>query len=191
MHPLLIEQQRLHTEGTQLLEETLIPTLKKFGDLHLEGSYVYKLLAHPDIDIAVLNPDVSRELFASLASEILKLPIVSKFRANDKVLFQQTHGINRPTGYWICPLIEINNTTWTIDIWFQKPEWYKPTSPHYQKKLTGLSDEQRITILSLKNELRTVEAYGVGKEFQSVDVYEAVVNHNARSITDMRVLKKN
>jgi len=85
MHPLLTEQQRLHTEGTKLLEETLIPILKNYGDLHLEGSYVYELLAHPDIDIAVINPNASRELFASLASEILKLPIVSKFRVNDLV----------------------------------------------------------------------------------------------------------
>jgi hypothetical protein len=47
-----------------------------------------------------------------------------------------------------------------------------------------------VTLLSLKNELRGKGIYGVSKEFQSVDVYESVLNHKAKTVEDIRDYKK-
>lgn len=75
-------------------------------------------------------------------------------------------------------------------MWFMKPEWNADTTPEYTAKLLHIDDETRIAILTLKNELMEGGLYGVSKEFQSVDVYNAVLEHGAKTIEDIRNYKK-
>ncbi len=106
MHQLLIRQEALHKEATELLDEIIYPLLKQFGDVGTGGSYVYELLNHPDIDLDVVTPNLTKGLFADLCRALLSLETVSGFRANDRVNFPHSHPGDRPTGYWIAP--EIN-----------------------------------------------------------------------------------
>ena len=191
MHALLIKQERLHTEATELLEQVVYPILKEFGEVSVGGTYVYKLLNHPDIDLDVINPNLTKEMYVDLCTTLITLPVCSGFKTTDRVHYPHSHIVDRPTGYWLCPEIHFEENTWKLDIWFQIPEWNTGNSNSYEKKLAMLNDEDRISILSLKEELLSKGIYGIGREFQSVDVYDTVLGGGVKTISNLREYKSN
>lgn len=53
-HPLLEHAEYLHTQGTKLLLESGVSKiLERYGAIEIGGSYLYRLMSHPDIDIAI------------------------------------------------------------------------------------------------------------------------------------------
>ena len=186
MHPLLQKQNELYSEASLLLEKTLLPILEQYGKVSVGGSYSYKLLNYPDLDIDVISEDICKDLFAKLSGELIKLHYTSKFKSGDRVNFPHTHSGARPFGYWISPDINFGNNVWKLDIWLQKPEWYTGDTNRYAEELLTISNEQRIAILSLKEELIEKNLYGVGKEFISVDVYEGVLRGSVKTIDELR-----
>ncbi len=186
MHPLLQKQNALHDEASLLLEKTLLPILEQYGKVSVGGSYSYKLLNYPDLDIDVVSEDASKDLFAKLSGELIKLDYTSKFKSGDRVNYPHTHTGKRPFGYWVSPDINFGDNIWKLDIWLQTPEWYTGDTNRYAEELVTISDEQRIAILSLKEELIEKNLYGVGKEFISVNVYEGVLRGDVKTIDELR-----
>lgn len=187
MHPLLEKQHSLEKEATELLKHIVLPILEGCGEVAVEGSYAYKLLSYPDIDIGVTSPDVSKETYTALCLKWISHDSVSEFKTTKRT--ERALDAIRPKGYWLSPKIHFGENLWNVDLWFQKPEWFVDTSLHYKNKLLALDDEKRIVILSLKEELIQKKIYGVGKEFQSVDVYDAVLNSGAHTIEMLRAYK--
>jgi len=193
MHPLLQKQNDLHSEASILLEKTLLPILEQYGKVSVGGSYSYKLLNYPDLDIDIVSEEISKDVFATLSGELIKLDYTSKFKSADRVHYphtpsakRHTYSAKRPFGYWVSPDINFGDNVWKLDIWLQKPEWYTGDTNRYAEELLIISDEQRIVILSLKEELIEKNLYGVGKEFLSEDVYEGVLRGNAKTIEELR-----
>lgn len=57
------ENNDLQIKADTLLKETnLIQDLAKFVEIKVTGSYSYKLMTKPDIDIYVMNPNVKKLL---------------------------------------------------------------------------------------------------------------------------------
>jgi len=189
MHPLLQLQQELHDHATALLNDVLIPLLTTYGKVTVGGSYAYQLLNYPDLDIDVVTEVTSKEMFAELSKQLIILPMTSKFRSGDRVNFPHEHNGNRPTGYWLSPQLNYGQRTWSIDIWLQTGDQYTGATNHYEKLLLELSDESRLVILSLKQELRDKQIYGVGKEFVGADVYEAVLYSQVTNLNELREYK--
>ncbi len=185
MHPLLQNQNALHNEASLLPEQTLLPILEQYGRVSVGGSYSYKLLNYPDLDIDVVSEDVSKDLFAKLSNELIRLDYTSKFKSGDRVNYPHTHSEKRPFGYWVSPDINFGDNVWKLDIWLQKPEWHTGDTNRYAEELLTISNEQRIAILSLKEQLIEKNLYGVGKEFISVDVYEGVLRGGAKTIDEL------
>ena len=125
-------------------------------------------------------------MYADLCSKFIALNNVSRFRTSDRVNFPHSHTGDRPKGYWIAPEINFGENVWQLDIWFQIPEWNTGNTNSYEGKLVNLNDEQKVRILSLKKELMGAGIYGVGKEFQSVDVYDAVLANNTETVAQLR-----
>jgi hypothetical protein len=186
MHPLLQKQNTLHSEASVLLEKILLPILEQYGKVSVGGSYSYKLLNYPDLDIDVVSEEISKDLFAKLSGELIKLDYTSKFKSGDRVNYPHTHSGKRPFGYWVSPDINFDNNVWKLDIWLQKPEWNTGDTNRYAQELLTISDEQRIAILSLKEELIERNLYGVGKEFISVDVYDGVLRGDVKTVDELR-----
>jgi len=189
MNNILVKQDKLHTSGTILLNEVLLPILNKYGKVIIGGSYTYNLLSHPDLDIDIVSEDATKETFVALSAELLQLQHTSEFQSADRVNFPHKNPGKRPFGYWISPVINFEDSIWKIDIWLQKPESYTGDTNKYAQELLNLNDEKRETILSLKEELLSKKIYGVGKEFLSVDVYEGVLRGNVITIDDLRDFK--
>lgn len=182
---LLEKQKELHREGSRLLNETdFISILKQFGTLEVGGSYAYELLSYRDLDLGIISETLTKEKFGELVGALVSLPAVSKIKTSDRV----DHGKpddGRPHGYWIGVSYILDGEAWNIDIWYQKSEWQVDETAKWIERLSKLSDEQRMTILKLKEELRSQNRYGVGKEYQSVDVYKAVLENDMHSIEDL------
>ncbi len=190
MHSLLEKQQALRTQASELLDTVLLPLLSEYGKVTIGGSYIYHLMSWPDIDISIESEHVTKERYIELCTRLLACDEMSKFTTTDRVQFGRMIKTGQQTGYWIGLRFVYKETDWSIDMWFMKPEWNADTTHEYKEKLADLDDETRITILTLKNELREAEMYGVSKEFQSVDVYNAVLKHGAKTIGDVREYKK-
>ncbi len=187
MHELLKKQECLHKEATEVLNTLLTPILSKYGDVVVGGSYSYELMTYPDIDIDVVNTNVSKEMYADLCAEFLKLKEVSKLQTTNRVEYKSKRAGSQK-GYWISPKIHINNIEWTIDIWLQAPEWNTGNTTKYSDELKNISDEQKVAILSIKDLLMSQKEYGVGKKYQSVDVYEAVLDKAVLTIEQFKEL---
>lgn len=190
MHPLLEKQDTLRDEATELLDTVLLPILSDYGEVTIGGSYIYNLMSWPDIDLSIQSEDVTKEKYIELCTRLLACDEMSKFTTTDRVQFGRMIKTGQQKGYWIGLRFVYKETDWSIDMWFIKPEWNADTTHEYKKRLEDLNDETRITILSLKNELLEKGLYGVSKEFQSVDVYNAVLEHGAKTIEDIREYKK-
>lgn len=91
MHPLYKNRMTFHSEASLLLEQTLLPILEQYGKVSVGGSYSYKLLNYPDLDIDVVSEDVSKDFFAKLSSELIRLDYTSKFKSADRVNYPHTH----------------------------------------------------------------------------------------------------
>ncbi len=186
MHPLLQKQDDLHSEATALQEKILLPILEKYGTVLVGGSYSYKLLNYPDLDINIINENVAKDMFTKLCTELIALDLTSKFKSADRVNYPHTHSGKRPFGYWLCPRINFVSNIWSIDIWLQKPVWYNGDTNRYKQELTNIETDKRITILSLKEQLIDKNLYGIGKEFVSVDVYEGVLRADVKTVEELR-----
>ncbi len=187
MHPLLQTQQLLHDEATLIIESLLLPILTPYGDVTIGGSYAYQLLSHPDIDIDLVSEVADKTMFAQIVAQLIALPHTSKCTTGDRVNFPHQHPGTRPTGFWISPELHWDDRVWKLDIWLQRPAWHTGQTNHYQNALRTVDDATRVTILSLKEELRAAGRYGVGKDFCSADVYEGVLKGNVTSVSDLEV----
>ena len=135
-----------------------------------------------------INENITKQMFVALSTELLNLTNVSKLRTGDRVNFPHKSGVDRPTGYWVSPTIHTDSFTWSCDIWLQKPSWVNTKIYRYDNTLTHLNDEQRISILTIKKELIEAGRYGVGKDFESVDIYDAVLKNQNLSLEELRKL---
>lgn len=189
MHPLLEKQQELHSEASRLLKEVVLPILEDFGEARIGGSYAFQLLNQPDIDIDLINSNLSKELYSELCKRFISLDGTSRFKTTDRVNFPHHHPGNRPTGYWLAPGIQYGQYTWNLDIWFQKPEWYTGKTNAYLDKMSNITEEQKVLILSMKEEALAKNIYGVGKEFMSVDIYDGVLLENIQTLSDLHGYK--
>lgn len=108
MHPLLIKQEQLNKEATELLEQVMFPVLEAFGEVVVGGSYVYNLLNHPDIDIDIKNPNLTKEMYVDLCNKLISLSICSGFKTLDRVQYAHDPIAGRPKGYWLCPEVHLD-----------------------------------------------------------------------------------
>lgn len=187
MHPLLKKQDELFREATELLNKIIVPALKEFGEITIGGSYAYHLLSYPDIDVDIVSDEASDETYEKLCAKLVSLENVSAFKSTNRTDRLITD--IRPKGYWLSPKIQYGGNLWSLDIWLQKPAWYTGNTNVYEDALLSLSDEKRITILTLKEELQKNNLYGFGKEFRGFDVYDAVLNSGAHTIEMLRAYK--
>ncbi len=185
MHELLEKQHELHDEATEILSSILLPILERYGEVVVGGSYLYELMCYPDIDIDVVTESVDGDMYARLCAEFLKRKEVSKLTTTNRVEFENARAGSQK-GYWISPKIHFGELVWSIDIWLQKPEWHTGNTVKYKDMLQNITDEQRIAILSIKEDLRASDDYGIGKKYQSVDVYDAVLKDDVLSVEDFR-----
>ena len=182
------EQARLKNQANKLIKETnIFEIFAKYGDVSpISGSYEYNLMVYPDLDIGVVESSVSKHDFASLVNELAGNKYVRKIATADCVNFKPIHLARRPKGYWVGLEIPFEGDKWGIDCWLQQPDWASDDELKYADRLLTLDQSALDAILLVKYDLIRREIYG--KTVFSGDIYDAVLDTGARTVTEFNKL---
>lgn len=149
--------------------------LSNYGRLFPVGSYVYDLMAWKDYDL-VLEVDLLNENFVSELINKIKLNLkTSELKALNNL---NKENKNRPQGYWVGIYVD----TWKIDLWLMDKTNSEIEREQSEKLRNMLKDVNKQELITLKSELAKDSDYHV--KFSSVDLYNAFVNGNVRTVKD-------
>jgi hypothetical protein len=171
--------QALRAEADELLwRKGLHPLLKKYGRVHLTGSYSLKLMAWRDLDIYLVAEEISLPDFFHLGSQIAELvtPARMQFR-NERV--GRTEGL--PEGlYWGVYLGNEREGKWKIDIWTVNEEQFITRDEFFKGVESRLTAESRVKILEIKSGCWRKSGYR--RWFTSRDIYVAVLDEGVENL---------
>jgi len=175
MSEILTKSMLIKNEADVLLNKyQLIKILERYGNINFTGSYELDLMYKKDIDISLINDDLSVPEFSQLGKELIDtLNTPSVYYRNTRI----TPVDKRPENalYW-----GINTGEWWIDLWAMSNSVFTRADEYIRDIKSKLNDQSRILILELKAELMDTQKYG--KDFGSRELYDAVLNHRVKNI---------
>ena len=180
----LNKQNLLHKEAERiLLELNLINFLSRLGKPTIVGSFALNLMSWPDIDIVVVS-EMEIQGYLDTANYLFQKQNVYSLNLQD---FRKSIYLDRPQGLYcgVCYLVK-PKTFWKIDIWFLPDAKALDLVKSVKSKL---NDENRLTILKIKNEMR--ESTKHGKEVSGMDVYKAVLEKGVKNLIEFGSYLKN
>jgi hypothetical protein len=140
-----------HSNNTRKQAETLLQStklldiLKKFGNVHIVGSYPLNIMYGPDIDILVESKDIRNSSIEAL-QEIIKSQLFRKVEYGDFVKFPME---NRPKGYILVLKAIVDKINWEIEVWFL--ENVSKELNYYKSLKSKITEQNRIKILEAKH----------------------------------------
>ncbi len=172
----------LKQEATRLLAElNLAELLKKYGQVHLTGSYEYDVMTRRDIDICVEVASPSIELLFSMGKDLALLPGVgSMYYRNEFEL--QTPG-NPRAMFWCVDMQRHDGhgtQTWKLDVLVSSPDEVNRVLAKGMELLRRIDKVKRENILRIKGALSATSDYG--KAYRSTDIYQAVIEGGVKDL---------
>lgn len=164
-----------------LIKYSLIELLASYGKVLVTGSYSYDLMAWRDYDLVIELNDYTTEAVYKLVDDIGVKLNPDRLRILNNLNKTET---NRPQGVWLGVYIE----GWKIDIWMMNFENFENEMQNSKKWKERLKDVDRETLISIKSELSKDPDYHV--KFSSVDLYEAYLEKDVRSVEEFYVKMK-
>lgn len=177
---ILINSQLIKKEAEELLAKyNIIEILDKYGTVKFTGSYELGLMYKKDIDISLINDNLSVSDFTTLGKELIdKLNTPSVYYRNTRI----TPVSKRPENalYW-----GIKTEEWFIDVWAMNKITYQKAEKYIEEIKSKLNNHNRFIILKLKDEFLKFKTYG--KDFGSRELYDAVLNYNVTNATEFKI----
>lgn len=161
----------------------LLDKLDSIGKVSITGSYSMDMIVWNDLDINVLNSEMSNEKLYQLTEYITKTfnPVwyEAKKEINDDGKAVWFHGFETT----------ILGELWNVDIWFFDQDTIDKAEAYCNNiyEITTANPNKRKSIISIKESLIAQKLYSFDK-YKSIDVYEAVLNRNINTIDEF--LKK-
>ena len=171
--------RHIKREADSLLhDDGLEQVLKRYGEVKYVGSYELDLMLKKDLDISLINPQLSLDAFHELAREVSDLlhPHSMHFR-NTRIKAVE----NRPPDalYWGFVFRD-----WNIDLWLVDAAYYIE-SVHYMQRIRKLlTHRNKLHILDIKKQ--AIDNHEYGKGFGSREIYNAVLDHGISSYEAFR-----
>lgn len=162
-----------------LYEMGLLNKLKEYGEPHIIGSYRMDIMAWNDLDIDILNNQMSVDKLYELSHFIFKTFKPIWYEA------KQEANSDRKTVWFHGFETMITGTLWNIDIWFFDEETILKAEQYCDRISEKIKSNPHFAkiILTIKEKLIDNQQYGYGK-YTSVDVYKAVLENNIKSIDE-------
>ncbi len=159
-----------------LYEYGLLDRVSRIGEPHIIGSYRMDMIVANDLDIDVLNTDMSIGKLHELTGFILESFHPVWYEAKQEVTSEGKtvwfHGFET----------KVLGDLWNVDIWFFDQDTIETAEAYCDEitRRTACEPALRDIIVSIKKDLLTRGIYG-RDGCTSVDVYKAVLEHNVRS----------
>jgi hypothetical protein len=177
-------------EANKILNECgLSEILGKYGNPVPTGSYMLGLMTWRDLDIYLETNDITESSFFKLGEELVSALKPQRMHYRNEFL-GKTPGL--PLGYYwgIYATGLVSPEEWKIDLWAISSEQLKSLQKGMDELKTSISEERRQIILEIKSHYWNHPEYRKG--FHSLDIYQAVIEENIRSIKGFaRWLEKN
>ncbi len=177
----LDEAIRAEADG-MLDSQGLRKLLGEYGKVHIAGSYALRLMVWRDLDIYLEADDLSLSAFFDLGGKIAASlePVWMSFR---------NHRLQPlPTGlqslYWGVRLGDIHQGAWKIDIHAMDSWTCTQQLAGSMQLVARLNEQSRLRILDIKSQCWQLPQFR--KEFTSMDIYEAVLDHGVTDMTGFR-----
>ena len=167
----------LQCDADALLQTSgLIPLLQRYGPVLIQGSYRYRLMTVPDIDLYVIGPYAGRPQAKEILCELIDQGFWNAFLFGDWVQFQHE---GFPSGFYVGLKRTFRDRRWKVDIWnlVELP----PDVPLFAEAMSSLTDEQRETILQIKH-WRDIEA----RKIPSKLIYDAVLHGETHDVESFK-----
>lgn len=179
-------QAELHNKATRVLHQSmLLPLLSRLGKPTVTGSYTTQLMAYPDLDFSIQTTAASVDDAYSLIDDLR-----TQLGATSIGIVDFANNPNESAMYYVRIVFPYMDESWNIDATISQPGPIIPNPPELTDWLAAINDEQRSTILELKQQLITAGRYVGAKStppytFRSVHLYEAVLVGGAKTIADL------
>lgn len=184
MDDILQKSRSTKEEANSLLRNfNLLSILQDYGEVRITGSYQLDLMLKKDIDISLVNDNISVEEFSDLGKKLIdKLNTPSVYYRNTRI----SHADKRPENslYW-----GIKTGDWFLDIWAMSNKVFERADKYISQIKSKLNDKNRKVILLLKNEFINDGTYG--KNFSSRELYDAVLNNRVETASQFNTYLKN
>lgn len=190
-HALLVWETELECQGNDILADlALFERLASVGDVVSIGSWAAGLMALPDIDIGVLCAELDPDRIMDTLQPLFHHPRIKRMNFIDERGPLQSMSGPENEGIY-CGLRYLlgldgegaEETTWRLDIWFFPAAAPRPEITMRDRLLLAPNHE-RLAVLRIKDELIRRGVYGRQLHCHGVDVYQAVLDRGARSVTD-------
>ncbi|CAN5173694.1 hypothetical protein BH09PAT3_BH09PAT3_5340 [soil metagenome] len=173
----------VQNEADSFIEATkILDILRPFGELIIEGSYIYRTMVNRDIDIRVVLPanKAPNEVRNELMGVVLTMDNLKKLRMVDVDEHDAIIKARDP-GIWIGAQIVFNTNLWNIDIWLYDAKHGHDHLDIYERMQT-IDESERATILAIKEYCAKHQLSKKGTT--SVDIYQAVLGESIQTPED-------
>lgn len=180
-HTLFAVQEALQDEANKVIRKLgIMELLQKFGEPKIVGSLALGLMVWRDVDIEV--PDQTGiEPVIEIAKYLLNRRGIKRVTLENHY---DVHKNGKPAGYYVGALYsEHASKQWKIDIWLVRPG-VKGAASLINAVRSKLTPAKRDSILAIKHAVVHNPEYR--KSILSVDVYDAVFHHNAKTVQDFQ-----
>ena len=159
-----------------LVNLDLLKILQNFGEVIITGSYSLDLMIKRDLDISLVNENMSIGKFFELGQSlnVCLNPHSMYFRSTIMKPID-----NRPPNslYW-----GVQTEYWKIDLW-QVPKFYAEESIEYINNFKNkLTPAKREIVLTIKHTLLNNSDYG--RKYSSKELYKAVLENDVKNLDE-------
>ena len=158
----------------------VLQLLGQISEPEVVGSAKSGLMVSPDVDIHAYMKEVDIRKVVALLPKFATMPTIQKVQFNNYRELRRDHRkdrINFPYGYYIGLRSVEPSGEWKIDMWFGERG---AIGDFDETELDRLTDEQRLVILRLKDEMKNEKGYK--NSAISIDFYKAVLHHGVKNV---------
>ncbi|MBD3280946.1 hypothetical protein GF389_05505 [Candidatus Dojkabacteria bacterium] len=183
MSTLLEKQNKLQKEALELVNKIgLREILEPYGQFELTGSTDYGLMTWKDIDANLLTAKTpTDEDYWSIVNKLFTLKGTKLLLLADNR--DQSTEANRPKSMYVGIKYLSDGNEWRFDVRLLAR---KDVTTDEVKELIheNIDESTRQTILEIKSQIHNDPRYH--KDFSSVDIYEAVLLHNVKNLSEFQ-----
>nr|MDT0657815.1 hypothetical protein [Micromonospora sp. DSM 115978] len=165
---LLERQAALQAEGAELLTR-----LDHLGPLAPTGSFVSGLMVWRDLDVMLLGgPSFGPHDTLTLLGRAVDLPDLTRFDYVDERGERSPSGDRRDERFHL----KLRVGQWRVDLSIWLNDAHEHVTAYHRKLATSLTDDQRLTILRIKDVWHRRPEYP--DEVSGFEIYTAVLEHD-------------
>lgn len=172
----------LHAEADAMLAESGLGEIIRSEGFHPAGSYVMRTMTWRDLDFEREHEQPDWSAHWELGRRLAACKWVWKFSCADAYRDPQNQDVGH---YWG---LRVSNPAggpiWKLDLWTARAGEFAQGSPRRSEWMRKLNDENRLSILAIKDAVCTLPVYR--KTLLSVHIYQAVLDDGISSIEGFR-----